>query len=778
MATASAQPLRLRAGEATLLRPTRIPMGPTKSMITLCSPILDHCRWRKRLALILLGLPCAAAALPAQDVIAVPAPQLAQDELEVPVPSPIALVGAHVYAMDGNVDVASCTVLLRGGRIEAVIPIVAGEEPQELPADARVIDVTGLYLVPGLIDAAISHDADHDSLYVTSSVTTVRDTGNDVARVLIERLPPARERAPGPTLLIAGPILDSSTESSGQALVLTDGPMARMRLTELLDMMDARAAALQVDPSVMRPDFLSFHGGLNPGAWRALIEVAHGAPDLQVWGPMPQGVSRAEVLTSGQDGVIGLHLLLPEGKGWHDVTQEGLEPGLQEVARGDLRITPLMGVFARMLQNLETRGERELGLDLLSPTYERLWRQEALVWTVQRKESQLNSLTTRALASQRRSLLELWRGGVALVPGSASPNPWIPPGLGLIHELEQWVRAGIPPLEVLRLATSGSAQHIAPDRGRIAAGKVADLVLLAKDPAKGLGTLKEPVGVVLRGRHLDQAALQGMRSRLRAQQDGARERLLTPFEVTAPELPEGDVILTGLVRTMAYGSRILAERFAVVRTYDGGVTFATHQVLPGAEGNPAGDVHMTQVYRGGTLHSFQVRKASRTDGDEGTLVEGLRVGSTTRMAIRRRDAIGIMDTQTAQEPLTLVDGSDILNTLIMGQFAPLGAFFALTLSGPELAPGVEQWHLQTHALDNGLHVSTRGGRIAMALDSNGTPVAFQRRVGSGITEMDVTEIETFGGPGLAPAPDRSFKPQAEDEGQADVPIPISGAGDK
>jgi hypothetical protein len=679
--------------------------------------------------------------------------------------------------MDGTLEGAPATVLVRGGRIEAVIPVGPDHEPRDLPGDARVIDVRGLYLVPGLIDGAISHDPDHDPLYVLSSVTTVRDTGNDVARVLLERLPPARERAPGPALLIAGPILDSSTASSGQALVLSDGPMARRRITELLAMMDSRAESLGVDKSVMRPDFLCFHRGLKPDAWRTLIEVAHGGPDLQVWGPVPEGVTRAEILTSGQDGVIGLHLLLPAGRGWHDVTQGELEAGLEEVTRGPLRITPLMGVFARMLQNLEARGERELGLDLLSPTYERLWRQEALVWTVQRKESQLNSLTTRALASQRRALLELWRGGVALVPGSASPNPWIPPGIGLVHELQQWVRAGIPPLEVLRLATSGSAEHLAPDRGRIVPGQVADLAILAADPAKGLATLKEPVGVVLRGRHLDQDALQAMRVQLRARQETIRRQLQQPFEVTPPEIPEGDVVLTGLVQTTAYGTRILAERFAVIRTYDGGITFASHQVLPGVDGFPGGDVHMTQVFREGRLQSFQVRRARRSAGDQGTLAEGLRVGETTRMAIRRRNAEGIMDTQTAQEVLSLVDGSDILNALIVGQFAPLGPFYALVLTGPELAPGVEQWHLQSHGLDNGLHVATRGGRMALALGSNGIPVAFQRRVGSGITELDVSEIETFGGPGLAPTPERTFVPQEEGEGGEEAPPEASGSGD-
>ena len=192
--------------------------------------VLHRRRWW--LVPTLLGLAGTFRPAAAQDVLSVPPAQQAQTELEVPVPGPIALVGAQVYRMVGDLEHAPATVLVRGGRIEAVIPAGPEDEPQKLPGDARIIDLSGLFLVPGLIDGAVSHDPDHDPLYVTSSVTTVRDTGNDVARVLIERLPQAREKAPGPTLLIAGPIIDSSTASSGQALVLTDGPSAREHLSQ------------------------------------------------------------------------------------------------------------------------------------------------------------------------------------------------------------------------------------------------------------------------------------------------------------------------------------------------------------------------------------------------------------------------------------------------------------------------------------------------------------------------------------------------------------------
>jgi len=147
---------------------------------------------------------------------------------------------------------------------------------------------------------------------------------------------------------------------------------------------------------------------------------------------------------------------------------------------------------------------------------------------------------------------------------------------------------------------------------------------------------------------------------------------------------------------------------------------------------------------------------------QGILAEGTRVGTTSRMAVRRRDAGGIIDTKTAEDTLTLVDGSDILNALIVGQFAPLGVFYSLGLEGPALQPGVDRWHLQVHPEDLGLHVVTRTGRLAMAIGANGVPVTLQRRVGSGITELEISEIKTFGGPGLVPPQGRVFVAPVEE----------------
>jgi len=76
-------------------------------------------------------------------------------------------------------------------------------------------------------------------------------------------------------------------------------------------------------------------------------------------------------------------------------------------------------------------------------------------------------------------------------------------GYTLLHELELYVRAGIPAPQVLRMATLTSAQVVGADheRGVIAPAKWADLILVDGDPAVHITDLQE-IAVVIKGGHV------------------------------------------------------------------------------------------------------------------------------------------------------------------------------------------------------------------------------------------------------------------------------------
>ena len=97
-----------------------------------------------------------------------------------------------------------------------------------------------------------------------------------------------------------------------------------------------------------------------------------------------------------------------------------------------------------------------------------------------------------------RLLKALNDAGITIVPGTDALA-----GYSLLHELELYVRAGIPAAQVLRMATLTSAQVSGADRerGTVAAGKLADMILIDGDPTAHIEDVHK-IAVVIKGGHV------------------------------------------------------------------------------------------------------------------------------------------------------------------------------------------------------------------------------------------------------------------------------------
>ncbi|MEW6737805.1 MAG: amidohydrolase family protein [Acidobacteriota bacterium] len=85
---------------------------------------------------------------------------------------------------------------------------------------------------------------------------------------------------------------------------------------------------------------------------------------------------------------------------------------------------------------------------------------------------------------------------VLILAGTDAPNPGTAHGLSLHRELELLVQSGLTPLEALASATSAPAQAFCfHDRGHIAEGVRADLVLVNGDPSVNINATRDIVGV-------------------------------------------------------------------------------------------------------------------------------------------------------------------------------------------------------------------------------------------------------------------------------------------
>jgi imidazolonepropionase-like amidohydrolase len=94
-------------------------------------------------------------------------------------------------------------------------------------------------------------------------------------------------------------------------------------------------------------------------------------------------------------------------------------------------------------------------------------------------------------------------------------NPHCFPGFGIHDELALLVDAGMSPLAALQTATRNAAQFIGQSdrRGTIEVGKIADLLLLDKDPLADIHNTRAIQAVVLNGRLFRRPALDQLLAR-------------------------------------------------------------------------------------------------------------------------------------------------------------------------------------------------------------------------------------------------------------------------
>ncbi len=118
--------------------------------------------------------------------------------------------------------------------------------------------------------------------------------------------------------------------------------------------------------------------------------------------------------------------------------------------------------------------------------------------------------TDKAVAQRARNfdnalanVRALHEAGIPVVLGTDAGMPGTPHGAATLHELELLVRAGLSPADALRAGTSASAAALGlDDRGTIAAGKRADLLLVPGRPWETIGDIHRVERVFIAGRQV------------------------------------------------------------------------------------------------------------------------------------------------------------------------------------------------------------------------------------------------------------------------------------
>jgi len=110
---------------------------------------------------------------------------------------------------------------------------------------------------------------------------------------------------------------------------------------------------------------------------------------------------------------------------------------------------------------------------------------------------------------------------VKILAGTDTLDSMIVAGYSLHEELTMMVEAGVSPLKALQSATISAAQfsNLQSKFGTITTGKVADLIILNKNPLDNIKNTKDIVAVMFNGQFFDQTALTQLGQYSKAQGD-------------------------------------------------------------------------------------------------------------------------------------------------------------------------------------------------------------------------------------------------------------------
>jgi Amidohydrolase family len=387
---------------------------------------------------------------------------------------------------------AGTSVLISGERIVRIAP----DADMKIPEGAEIIDARGRFLMPGLWDNH-QHFGDNDgALDLIAGVTSARDMANDTEGFLqrVARFDDGTEL--GPRVLKAG-IIDGTGELAGPTKMRVD----------------------TVEEAIKDVDWYADHGyaqikiysSVTPELVPVIADRAH-ARGMRVSGHVPAFMSAHQFIDAGADEIqhlnfIVLNFLYPEVKETRNrdrfikVAERAREFSPDKPVVRDFIaflkahhtvLDPTMDVFEGLFSG--DPSAMTPGLEKIAPRFppnvRRGLHSGALEVPADKKEAY-----AQAFPAMLNLLKALHEAGVTIIPGTDNLSGYV-----LHHELELYVRAGIPAADVLRMATLTPAQvmGVTKDRGVVTAGKFADMILIDGDPVARIADI-EKVDLVIKG---------------------------------------------------------------------------------------------------------------------------------------------------------------------------------------------------------------------------------------------------------------------------------------
>ena len=368
-------------------------------------------------------------------------------------------------------------ILIDEGKILSI-----NEDPHIHNSSIEEIDVSGKYIIPGLMDMHVHIKHGFAPLFTAVGVTIVRNTAGNVTEL---------------TSLREAPI-DAATPRVFSADRLIDGPPGLWGDTSPwnINVTSVEEARNEVKRQVEAgADLIKVYGWLSGENMRAVVSEAR-ANDLEVscdliYSTNVHAIDAAKMGIKWNEHASGiLQLLFPkwsmqaEDSIWNEIDwekdySEELEPICQELINNGVIICPTLTLYDQFHRTPEVwKPSLDLPDSLLHP--------KDLVEQWTRLASYTEALNKQGKPIHIiKQIVKVYHDlGGEVVAGTDTPaGVWTLPGLALHRELQLLVEAGLSQLEALQCATVRAAKSLGLENlGEIKQGYMADLLILDENP--------------------------------------------------------------------------------------------------------------------------------------------------------------------------------------------------------------------------------------------------------------------------------------------------------
>ena len=439
---------------------------------------------------------------------------------------PIIVRNARVLDVLTGSVAAGRDVHIRDGLIEQIRATQLADVP-----GATIIDAAGATLVPGLIDAHVHLGNIPDPVWKSGrpdprlnlarllycGVTTAFETGGMITGAFDRRDKVATGGWPGPRVVTTGPVF-TAVEGHPVPMLEMNAPWwiswyIRPRMIQEVDSVAAAQAAVDV-VAAAGPDLI-----------KVIVDrIPEGTPRLEppiiaavVAQATARGLRTVAHIGRTQDAIDAAEAGVAA---WvHGVYKERIaEADVARLARYGIPMTPTLVVFDSYgaIAAGERRVASALETEVVAAEMLEAFNAPPDDYTIPPAAMAMMKLIATQRANAMENVRALHEAGVTILAGSDAQRG-VYHGPGLHRELRLLAQAGLPAIEVLRAATLHPARFITgtddPPYGVIAAGKVADLVLVDGDPLENVSALSQIRAVIRAGRIVERTTWADARAR-------------------------------------------------------------------------------------------------------------------------------------------------------------------------------------------------------------------------------------------------------------------------